>query len=133
MGIVNFLRSLSQKAPSPRPQPPFKGRMDVVRDAAGSSLIRNPSSNRQINQIGALDQFEGPSPTQSNVPLNTQELDELLYGNFTPPMTAAERARLMEMQKPAGTYDDAGVMSLEELKRNPEISRPQRMSVFYDE
>ena len=51
MGIVNFLRSLSQKVPSPSPQPPFKGRMDVVRDAAGSSLIRNPSSNRQINQI----------------------------------------------------------------------------------
>jgi len=37
------------------------------------------------------------------------------------------------MQNPTGTYDDAGVMSLEELKRNPEISRPQRMSVFYDE
>jgi len=48
-------------------------------------------------------------------------------------MTASERARLMEMQNPADVFDDAGVMSLEELKRNPEISRPQRMSVFYDE
>ena len=126
MNIVNFLRNLSRKAPTPTP-------MEMVRDNAASSLIRNPSSNRQINQIGALDQFEGPSPAQSNVPLTPQELDELLYGNFTPPMTAAERARLMEIQNPAGDYDDAGVMSLEELKRNPEISRPQRTSVFYDE
>ena len=126
MNIVNFLRNLSRKAPTPTP-------MEIVRDNAASSLIRSPSSNRQINQIGALDQFEGPSPAQSNVPLTPQELDELLYGNFTPPMTAAERARLMEMQNPAGDYDDVGVMSLEELKRNPEISRPQRTSVFYDE
>jgi hypothetical protein len=126
MNIVNFLRNLSRKAPTPTP-------MGIVRDNAASSLIRSPSSNRQINQIGALDQFEGPSPAQSNVPLTPQELDELLYGNFTPPMTAAERARLMEMQNPAGDYDDVGVMSLEELKRNPEISRPQRTSVFYDE
>ena len=126
MNIVNFLRNLSRKAPIPTP-------MEMVRDNAASSLIRNPSSNRQINQIGALDQFEGPSPAQSNVPLTPQELDELLYGNFSPPMTAAERARLMEMQNPAGVYDDVGVMSLEELKRNPEISRPQRTSVFYDE
>ena len=126
MNIVNFLRNLSRKVPTPTP-------MGIVRDNAASSLIRSPSSNRQINQIGALDQFEGPSPAQSNVPLTPQELDELLYGNFTPPMTAAERARLMEMQNPAGDYDDVGVMSLEELKRNPEISRPQRTSVFYDE
>ena len=126
MNIVNFLRNLSREVPTPTP-------MGIVRDNAASSLIRSPSSNRQINQIGALDQFEGPSPAQSNVPLTPQELDELLYGNFTPPMTAAERARLMEMQNPAGDYDDVGVMSLEELKRNPEISRPQRTSVFYDE
>ena len=98
MNIVNFLRNLSRKAPTPTP-------MEMVRDNAASSLIRNPSSNRKINQIGALDQFEGPSPAQSNVPLTPQELDELLYGNFTPPMTAAERARLMEMQNPVGDYD----------------------------
>ena len=98
MNIVNFLRNLSREVPTPTP-------MGIVRDNAASSLIRSPSSNRQINQIGALDQFEGPSPAQSNVPLTPQELDELLYGNFTPPMTAAERARLMEMQNPAGPYD----------------------------
>jgi hypothetical protein len=40
------------------------------------------------------------------MPLSQQELDELLYGDFNPAITAAERARLMEMQTPTGAYDE---------------------------
>jgi len=60
----------------------------------------------QTDPIGALDQFKDTTIPKQNMPLSQQELDELLYGDFTPPMTAAERARLMEMQNPVGVYDE---------------------------
>ena len=91
---------------------------------------RSDAPRADIDPLGALGVLKKPMPSQADTPLTAQQLDDLIYGS---PMTASERARLMEMQNPAGAYDDAGVMSLEELKRNPEISRPQRMSVFYDE
>ena len=108
--VVNFLGNLKRKfSMAPRP---------------------SVSNNDSVNPLG---QFSDGMAPPSNTPLTQQELKELVYGDFNPPVTAAERARLMEMQNPTGAYDDVGVMSLEELKRNPEISRPQRTSVFYDE
>jgi len=91
---------------------------------------RSDAPRADIDPLGALGVLKKPMPSQADTPLTAQQLDDLIYGS---PMTASERARLMEMQNPAGDFDDAGVMSLEELKRNPEISRPQRNSVFYDE
>ena len=91
---------------------------------------RSDAPRADIDPLGALGVLKKPMPSQADTPLTAQQLDDLIYGS---PMTASERARLMEMQNPAGDFDDAGVMSLEELKRNPEISRPQRMSVFYNE
>ena len=127
---AKFLSVLKNKVDRVFPDP---SNMDLQMDAAADSLTARRPTGSQADPTGALGQFSNKPIPKQNMPLSQQELDELLYGDFTPPMTASERARLMEMQNPAGAYDDAGVMSLEELKRNPEISRPQRMSVFYDE
>ena len=53
--------------------------------------------------LGALGVFKEPMPSPQDTPLTTQQLDDLIYGS---PMTAAENARLMEMQNPAGVYDE---------------------------
>jgi len=127
---AKFLSVLKNKVDRVFPDP---SNMDLQMDAAADSLTARRPTGSQTDLSGALGQFSNKPIPKQNMPLSQQELDELLYGDFTPPMTASERARLMEMQNPAGAYDDAGVMSLEELKRNPEISRPQRNSVFYDE
>jgi len=124
--VSPFLRRLKNKV--------FGGGsvMDDMKTDSIKSLRQYGRADRPqatTDPLGALGVFKKPMPSQ-DTPLTAQQLDDLIYGS---PMTAAERARLMEMQNPAGAYDDAGVMSLEELKRNPEISRPQRMSVFYDE
>ena len=127
---AKFLSVLKNKVDRVFPDP---SNMDLQMDAAADSLTARRPTGSQTDLSGALGQFSNKPIPKQNMPLSQQELDELLYGDFTPPMTASERARLMEMQNPADVFDDAGVMSLEELKRNPEISRPQRMSVFYNE
>jgi len=108
--VVNFLGNLKRKfSMAPRP---------------------SVSNNDSVNPLG---QFSDGMAPPSKTPLTQQELNELVYGDFNPPVTAAERARLMEMQNSTGAYDDVGVMSLEQLKLHPEISRPQRTSAFYNE
>ena len=125
---AKFLSVLKNKVDRVFPDP---SNMDLQMDAAADSLTARRPTGSQTDLSGALGQFSNkPTPSPQDTPLTAQQLDDLIYGS---PMTASERARLMEMQNPAGAYDDAGVMSLEELKRNPEISRPQRNSVFYDE
>jgi len=125
---AKFLSVLKNKVDRVFPDP---SNMDLQMDAAADSLTARRPTGSQTDLSGALGQFSNkPTPSQADTPLTAQQLDDLIYGS---PMTASERARLMEMQNPAGDFDDAGVMSLEELKRNPEISRPQRNSVFYDE
>ena len=52
--------------------------------------------------LGALGVFKEPMPSPQDTPLTAQQLDDLIYGS---PTTAAENARMMEMQKPAGPYD----------------------------
>ena len=53
--------------------------------------------------LGALGVFKEPMPSPQDTPLTAQQLDDLIYGS---PMTAAENARMMEMQNPAGVYDE---------------------------
>jgi len=53
--------------------------------------------------LGALGVFKEPMPSPQDTPLTAQQLDDLIYGS---PTTAAERARLMEMQNPVGNYDE---------------------------
>jgi hypothetical protein len=125
MNMLGFLRMFKRKVNMPD--------MPSQQVDAMNSLMKPRRITAQTDPTGALGQFKDTTIPKQNMPLSQQELDELLYGDFNPAITAAERARLMEMQTPTGAYDDAGVMSLEELKRNPEISRPQRTSVFYDE
>ena len=66
---------------------------------------RSDAPRADIDSLGALGVFKKPMPKQ-NMPLTQQELDELLYGEFNPAITAAERARLMEMQASTGAYDE---------------------------
>ena len=127
---AKFLSVLKNKVDRVFPDP---SNMDLQMDAAADSLTARRPTGSQADPTGALASLtKTPRSPQVMTP-NARRTKELVYGDFTPPMTASERARLMEMQNPAGDFDDAGVMSLEELKRNPEISRPQRNSVFYDE
>jgi len=65
-------------------------------------VLRPPN----VNTAGALASLpKTPRPSPQDTPLTAQQLDELLYGNFTPPVTAAENARMMEMQNTFGNYD----------------------------
>ena len=52
--------------------------------------------------LGALGVFKEPMPSPQDTPLTAQQLDDLIYGS---PMTAAENARMMEMQKTFGDLD----------------------------
>jgi len=62
-------------------------------------VLRPPN----VNTAGALASLtKAPRPSPQDTPLTAQQLDDLIYGS---PTTAAENARMMEMQKPAGPYD----------------------------
>lgn len=62
-------------------------------------VLRPPN----VNTAGALASLtKTPRPSPQDTPLTAQQLDDLIYGS---PTTAAENARMMEMQKPAGPYD----------------------------
>ena len=78
--------------------------MDLQMDAARDSLTARRPKGDQGDPVGALGQFDGKTSTETLTP-DPQRTRELVYGEFDPPMTAAERARLMEMQNPAGDYD----------------------------
>ena len=78
--------------------------MDLQMDAARDSLTARRPTGDQGDPVGALGQFDGKTSTETLTP-DPQRTRELVDGEFDPPMTAAERARLMEMQNPAGDYD----------------------------
>ena len=63
---------------------------------------RSDAPRADTDPLGALGVFKKPMPSQADTPLTAQQLDDLIYGS---PMTASERARLMEMQNPAGDFD----------------------------
>ena len=59
---------------------------------------------QNVNTAGALASLtKTPRSPQVMTP-NERRTKELVYGEFDP-MTAAENARMMEMQNPAGDYD----------------------------
>ena len=96
--VSPFLRRLKNKV--------FGGGsvMDDMKADSIESLRQYGRADRPqatTDPLGALGVFKKPMPSQ-DTPLTAQQLDDLIYGS---PMTAAERARLMEMQKPAGPYD----------------------------
>jgi hypothetical protein len=98
MNIMSFLRMFKRKIDVP-PMPPQQ--VDAM-----NSLMGPRRTGPEIDTIGALDQFNDKPMPKQNMALSQQELDELLYGRFTPPVTAAENARLMEMKTPTGVYDE---------------------------
>ena len=62
-------------------------------------VLRPPN----VNTAGALASLtKTPRPSPQDTPLTAQQLDDLIYGS---PMTAAENARMMEMQKTFGDLD----------------------------
>jgi len=67
---------------------------------------RSDAPKADTDPLGALGVFKKPTPSPQNMALSQQELDELLYGRFTPPVTTAENARLMEMKTPTVVYDE---------------------------
>jgi hypothetical protein len=67
-------------------------------------MARRPTGD-QGDPVGALGQFDGKTSTETLTP-EKRRIEELVYGEFDPPMTAAERARLMEVQNPVGDYDE---------------------------
>ena len=79
--------------------------MDLQMDAARDSLMARRPTGDQGDPVGALGQFDGKTSTETLTP-EKRRIEELVYGEFDPPMTAAERARLMEMQNPVGNYDE---------------------------
>jgi len=62
-------------------------------------VLRPPN----VNTAGALASLtKTPRPSPQDAPLTAQQLDDLIYGS---PTTAAENARMMEVQKNFGDYD----------------------------
>jgi len=62
-------------------------------------VLRPPN----VNTAGALASLtKKPRPSPQDTPLTAQQLDDLIYGS---PTTAAENARMMEMQKTFGDLD----------------------------
>ena len=102
-----FLGSIKNKIDRVFPDP---SSAEMLMDAAADSLTARRPTKRptesQTDPTGALGQFKDTTIPKQNMPLSQQELDELLYGDFNPAITAAERARLMEMQTPTGAYDE---------------------------
>jgi hypothetical protein len=97
--VSPFLRRLKNKV--------FGGGsvMDDMKADSIKSLRQYGRADRPqatTDPLGALGVFKEPMPSPQDTPLTAQQLDDLIYGS---PMTAAERARLMEMQNPAGPYD----------------------------
>ena len=96
--VSPFLRRLKNKV--------FGGGsvMDDMKADSIESLRQYGRADRPqatTDPLGALGVFKKPMPSQ-DTPLTAQQLDDLIYGS---PTTAAENARMMEMQKPAGDYD----------------------------
>ena len=97
--VSPFLRRLKNKV--------FGGGsvMDDMKTDSIKSLRQYGRADRPqaiADPLGALGVFKEPMPSLQDTPLTAQQLDDLIYGS---PMTAAENARMMEMQKPAGPYD----------------------------
>ena len=81
--------------------------MDDMKTDSIESLRQYGRADRpqaERDATGALSLFKEPISSQTDTPLTRKQLDELIYGKFDP-MTAAENARLMEMQNPVGDYD----------------------------
>jgi len=82
--------------------------MDDIQYDSQKSLRQYGRADRpqaERDATGALSLFKEPMSSQTDTPLTRKQLDELIYGKFDP-MTAAENARLMEMQNPVGVYDE---------------------------
>ena len=90
--------------------------MDLQMDAARDSLMARRPTGDQGDPVGALGQFDGKTSTETLTP-EKRRIEELVYGEFDPPMTAAERARLMEMQNPVGDYDEQSQLSLPDERK----------------
>tara|TARA_R110001583_G_scaffold1257_1_gene10360 strand:- start:1577 stop:2413 length:837 start_codon:yes stop_codon:yes gene_type:complete len=77
-------------------------KVDSIKSLRQYGRADRPQAERDAT--GALGLFKEPMSSQTDTPLTRKQLDELIYGKFDP-MTAAENARLMEMQNPVGDYD----------------------------
>jgi len=78
-------------------------KVDSIKSLRQYGRADRPQAERDAT--GALGLFKEPMSSQTDTPLTRKQLDELIYGKFDP-MTAAENARLMEMQNPVGVYDE---------------------------
>jgi len=98
---AKFLSVLKNKVDRVFPDP---SNMDLQMDAAADSLTARRPTGSQTDLSGALASLtKTPRSPQVMTP-NARRTKELVYGEFDP-MTAAENARMMEMQNPAGDYD----------------------------
>ena len=100
---TKFLGVLKNKIDRVFPDPSSS---QMQMDAAANSLTARRRTAPDADPTAALGQFNDKPMPKQNMALSQQELDELLYGRFTPPVTAAENARLMEMKTPTGVYDE---------------------------
>ena len=100
---TKFLGVLKNKIDRVFPDPSSS---QMQMDAAANSLTARRPTAPDADPTAALGQFNDKPMPKQNMALSQQELDELLYGRFTPPVTAAENARLMEMKTPTGVYDE---------------------------